>query len=263
MINRASGTAWRALRGVALTVVVGSIPTMASATPSTTYWAPSVATCQAKGVPQITYDTYSGKDSAYPIDTGLTIGILPGDKVQAEIGYDVLLPGANPTQFYVNGKICIPEKAMGKGSPAIGVGIYNVGFKKDVTNYDAVYVMVQKSLPFGGYIAGGFYHGTPTALFTSSEGKEAKNGALVGWASPDIKIGLTGLQKILFIGDIQTGKNVLGGGGFGADIYFNDYIGLIVGPVFYTDSKLQPGQAKHLWTAQIDIDIPLGKAKTP
>jgi hypothetical protein len=35
---------------------------------------------------------------------------------------------------------------------------------------------------------------------------------------------------------------------------------LIVGPVWYTDSKLQPGGASHLWTTQIDVDIPLGKA---
>ena len=42
--------------------------------------------------------------------------------------------------------------------------------------------------------------------------------------------------------------------------YFNDYVDLIVGPVFYLDSKLQPGGAAHLWTTQIDVDIPLGKA---
>jgi hypothetical protein len=58
---------------------------IASATPSTTYWAPSVATCQAKYVPHITYDTYYGKGTpppglgapTYPIDTGLTMWILP------------------------------------------------------------------------------------------------------------------------------------------------------------------------------------------
>ena len=81
-------------------------PALALATPSTTYWAPSVATCQARNVPHVTYDTYYGKKGGYPIDTGLTMGILPGEKVQAEIGYDLLLPGSDPTLFYVNGKIC-------------------------------------------------------------------------------------------------------------------------------------------------------------
>src|SRR5215510_13586313 len=77
---------------------------MAFATPSSTYWAPSVATCQAKYVPHVSYDTYYGKSTpppasgaaTYPIDTGLTMGVLPWDNVQAEVGYDVLLPSSNP-----------------------------------------------------------------------------------------------------------------------------------------------------------------------
>ena len=52
------------------------VPALASATPSTTYWAPSVATCQPKAVPHVTYDTYYGKKGSFPIDTGLTIGAL-------------------------------------------------------------------------------------------------------------------------------------------------------------------------------------------
>jgi len=40
-------------------------------------------------------------------------------------------------------------------------------------------------------------------------------------------------------------------------------VSLIVGPVFYFDSTLQPGGASHLWTTQLDIDIPLGRAKKP
>ncbi|MFN7985115.1 MAG: hypothetical protein U0Q11_25005 [Vicinamibacterales bacterium] len=59
---------------------------------------------------------------------GLTMGILPGDKVQAEVGYDLLMPGSDPTQFYLNGKICFTENSMGKGVPGIGVGIANIGF---------------------------------------------------------------------------------------------------------------------------------------
>ena len=75
------------------------VPAAAQATPSTIYWAPSVATCQAFGVPHITYDTYASKTGAYPIDTGLTVGLLPGNKVQAEAGFDLLLPGQKPTHL--------------------------------------------------------------------------------------------------------------------------------------------------------------------
>jgi len=260
-------------QGFALAVAsIALVPTAAFATPSTTYWAPSVATCQGKYVPHITYDTYYGKGipppnagaPAYPIDTGLTMGILPWDKFQAEVGYDVLLPSSDPVFFFLNAKLCTPESSLFKGSPAISVGIYNVGFKKDITDYNVVHLMFQKTLPVGGYIAAGLYHGMSDVLFRNSDGDVKKTGAIVGWSSPDIKVGLKGLEKITLIADIQTGKNILGGGGFGADIYFNDYIALIVGPVWYTDSNLQPGGAKHLWTTQIDIDIPLAKAaKTP
>ena len=175
--------------------------------------------------------TVFGKKGGYPIDTGLTIGILPGDKVQAEVGYDLLLPGSDPTQFYLNGKICFTENSMGKGAPGIGVGIMNVGFA-DGTRYNMTYAMAQKSLPIGGYIAAGVYHGLSDSLFYSSEGKKTQNGALVGWMSPDIKVGVTGLDKILLTADVQTGKN-----GFGA------------------------GGQSMMWTTQLDIDIPLGKKK--
>jgi hypothetical protein len=80
--------------------VLALIPVAAQATPSTTYWAPSTASCQARGVPHVTYDTYfwkgppAGAQGApgYPIDTGVTTGFLPFNKVQGEVGFDVLLP---------------------------------------------------------------------------------------------------------------------------------------------------------------------------
>jgi hypothetical protein len=245
---------------------VAVVPAIATATPSTTY-SPSIATCQGKYVPHVTYDTYYGKGTpppgagtpAYPIDTGLTMGVLPWDKLQAEVGYDILLPSSDPVFFFLNAKICTPQSAVFNRSPAISFGIYNVGFKQNVTDYNAIHLMFQESLPVGGYLAAGVYHGMSDTLFTNSDGNVAKTGAMLGWASPDIKIGLKGLEKLVIAADVQTGKNVLGGGGAGVYIFFNDYVSLLVGPVFYTDSALQPGGAKHLWTTQLDIDIPLGK----
>src|SRR5205085_9695524 len=88
-----------------------------------TYWAPTVATCQAEYTPHITCDTYYGKGTpppgagapAYPIDTGLTMGLLPTDKFQVEGGYDVLLPSSDPTFFFLNFKACTPESSLFKG----------------------------------------------------------------------------------------------------------------------------------------------------
>ena len=254
------------MKTTTMLIVAMCVASVASATPTTTFWAPSTAMCQAAGVPHVTYDTYYGRGTpppnagspVYPVDTGLTMGILPFSKVQAEVGYDLLLPSSNPVFAFVNGKLCTPESSLFKGSPGLSVGMYNVGFHKNITDYNVMHMMAQKSLPFGGYIAAGLYHGFNSLLFTNSEAKVVKTGAMVGWSSPDINVGRKGLKKIDVIADVQTGKNVLGAGGVGADIYFNDYIGLIVGPVFFIDKALQPGGAAHLWTTQLDIDIPLG-----
>lgn len=262
-------TTFRAVMFTMVTTVaaVALAPTTALATPSTTYWAPSTASCQAKYVPHITYDTYFRKGTpppgagtpTYPIDMGLTMGILPSDKIQAEVGYDLLLPSSDPVFFFLNAKICTPESSMFKGSPAISFGLWNVGFKKDVTDYNAAHLMFQKAFPAGGYVAAGLYHGMSDVLFTNSDGKVVKTGAMIGVFSPDIPVGVKGLKKLNLAADIQTGKNVLGGGGFGLYLYFTDTVDLLIGPVWYTDRKLQPGGASWLWTAQIDIDIPHGK----
>src|SRR6266568_4174719 len=80
---------------------------IASATPSTTYWAPSTTYVQPYLVPHITYDSYFTKESAYPLTLGLTMGILPFDKIQLEIGFDLSLPTENP--LALNAKLGTPE----------------------------------------------------------------------------------------------------------------------------------------------------------
>ena len=249
--------------GALLAVVL--MPALVYATPSTTFWAPSTASCQAAGVPHITYDTYFWKGPAvgvqgapgYPIDTGLTAGLLPFKKLQAEAGFDLLLPSPEP--LLLNWKLCAPESSLFAGSPGISFGFYNVGFKKDVTNYNVLHLMFQKALPTGGYVAAGVYHGFNRTLFTNSDGNVVQTGAMIGAGSPDIQIGLRGLKKMNFAADVQTGNNVLGAWGFGANVYFADNVSLLVGPVFFLDKNLQPGASKYMWTAQLDIDIPLGR----
>lgn len=256
----------RILQRVCLTLMAFSVvPALALATPSTTFWAPSTASCQARGVPHITYDTYFWKGPAagaagarnYPIDTGVTIGVLPFGKVQGEAGFDLLLPSQDP--LFLNAKLCTPESSLFRGSPAISGGVYNVGFKKDVTSYNVAHLMVQKSLPVGGYVAAGVYHGFSDVLFTNSDGDVEKTGAMLAWSSPDLQIGRKGVRKMNVAVDVQTGKNVLGGWGFGPYIYFADNVSLLVGPTFFFDRKLQPGGSKYLWSMQLDIDLPLGR----
>lgn len=255
----------RAGRSLVLSVAgVALAPALALATPSTTYWAPSTASCQGWRLLHVTYDTYFGKGPAagtqgapnYPIDTGLTVGFLPSQKIQGEVGFDLLLPSQDPLFF--NAKLCTPEGSFFGGSPAISFGIYNVGTKKGVTDYNALHLMVQKGIGGGGYVSAGLYHGLKESLFVNSDGEVVRTGAMLGFFSPDINVNVKGLKKINLAADIQTGKNVLGAWGFGVYFYFADGISLLTGPVFFLDRDLQPGGRKLLWTAQVDVDIPLG-----
>jgi hypothetical protein len=53
-----------------------------------------------------------------------------------------------------------------------------------VTDYDVLHFMAHKSIPGGGYVAAGLYHGLGSAaLFTNSEGGVARNGAMAGFLS--------------------------------------------------------------------------------
>lgn len=232
------------------------VSTALYATPSSTFWAPSTAGCQVWATPHITYDSYFSDGAAYPTDIGLTAGILPFEKLQAEIGLDVLYPSSDP--LYLSGKLCTPESSLFENSPGIGIGIYNVGFKKDISNYNVLYGVLQKSIPgIGGYVSLGLYHGLNETLFSNSKGDKVQTGFLAAIASPDIQIGLNNLKKINFVADIQTGKNILGAWGFGTNIYFADNVSLLTGPVFFLDKAAQPGGESFFWTAQLDVDIAL------
>lgn len=252
------------LRNVSIGVLAGILlPALAFATPSTTYWSPATASCQGR-MPHITYDTYFRKGPAagtqgapnYPIDTGLTAGVLPFSKLQGEVGFDLLLPTNNP--LFLNAKLCTPESSLFKGSPGLSFGIYNWGFDKDITDYNVFHVMGQKTLPGGsGYVSLGAYHAMNKTLLTNSDGKVVQNGLMAGFFSPDIKVNAKGLKKINLAADVQTGKNILGAWGFGTYFYFTDTISLLTGPVFFLDKALQPGGKRTLWTLQLDIDIPL------
>lgn len=236
----------------------------ALATPSTTYWAPSTTYVQPYLVPHITYDTYFGKgvfagqagSPIYPVTTGIEIGVLPWQALNLEVGFDLLLPSEDP--LLLNAKVGTPEDTFFTGSPSLSFGIFGVGTKSDVTDYDAIHAMAQKNLPFGGYVAAGFYYGLGSkVLWSSSDGDENRAGFMGAISSPDININLPGLKKIIAVADVQTGKNVYGAGGFGLYFYFTDTIDLLTGPVFFFDDKLQPGGSSWLWTVQIDIDVTL------
>ncbi len=254
----------------ATVAAIAALAPPAGATPSTTFWAPSTTYVQPFGLPHLTYDTYFWKNAAYPITTGITVGVLPFDKVQLEVGYDLLLPSQNPVLFLLNAKLGTPEDTFFKGSPSISAGIFGVGIKgkqsdTDLgTSWDMAHLMVQKNFPWGGYVAAGGYYGLGTEeLFRGDDGKPHRAGFIGAITSPDINVNLPGLKKLIVVADTQTGNNVFGAAGGGVYFYFNDYIDVLTGPVYFFDRTHQPGGDRWQWTVQLDVDIPFKSAPPP
>ena len=244
------------ITGLLLGSLVG-FTTLVFATPSTSFWAPSTPYLQPFGVMHVTYDTYFRDNASYPVDTGLTIGVLPFEKLQMEVGFDLLQPGNYPVSF--NGKIGSPENALFKGSPGWSFGAFNVGTKKDVTDTNVLYFMLGKTFPVIGEPEIGFYNGLNKNLMLSSDGGEQRSGLMAGWFSPDIKAPY--INKMVLTADIMTGSNALGAWGGGIYFYFTPQISLLTGPVWFFDREMQPGKADFLWTMQLDIDFDVKPAK--
>jgi hypothetical protein len=243
----------------------------AQATPSTTFYTPATTYVQPFLVPHITYDTYFNGKGAYPIDTGLTMGILPFEKLQAEVGIDAMWPYKGfymePSgPLFLNAKLGLPENAFGAWFPGISAGVQGVGFTKG-TAFHMLHGEISKTIPVGTLVAGGYYGaGGDDALWTSSDGAVHRAGVMGAFVTPDIVLDLTGLKKINFFADVMTGKNAFGGGGPGIGLYFTPAIDVLTGPVFFFDKALQPpvppgGEGSSMmWTVQLDVDIDFAPA---
>jgi hypothetical protein len=259
----------KALEALAVSALLATAHA-AHATPSTTFWTPATTYVQPYLVPHITYDTYVAEKGSFQNDYGLTIGILPFEKLQGEIGIDSFMPGLAKDNIYLNGKLVVPEGAFEKWQPGVSLGIMGAGFKTDVSNFDILHGEIGKTFPVVGNVVVGGYYGLNDKLMISSAGKKQQAGAIAGWTSPDIELNLTGLNKINFMADVQTGKNAFGAWGAGIGIYFTPAIDILTGPVFFFDDAATvqlPGPGVSavatrpgmLWTVQLDVDFDLGR----
>jgi len=236
--------------------------TAAMATPSTTYWTPMVMDIQGYKVGHLGIDNYfaaekpktdSGAVNSFPTDVGLTVGVLPFEKIQMEIGIDALYPSADP--YFFNGKIGAPEDALFKGAPALQVGIFNVGTKNKVTNQDIVYGVIGKTIPVLGRVTIGPYIGNAAAL-KNKDGNTENTGFMVAFDHgflPAKDAAGSEYNKVVLAADYASGKNAIGGGGAGLYYYFTKDISFLTGPVWFNEKAIN-GTWK--WTTQIDINFP-------
>jgi hypothetical protein len=233
----------------------------AMATPSTTNWTPMTLDIQSYKVMHLGIDNYftvdkkadSGDQGAFPTDVGLTIGVLPFEKIQMEVGVDANYPSDNPYMF--NAKIGAPEDVLFKYSPALQVGIFGAGTKDKVTNYNVLYGVIGKSIPSVGRLSVGPYFGNKDTLVNAS-GEKENTGFMVAFDRglfPTKDAAGNEYNKVVLCADYASGKNAIGGGGPGVYYFFTKDISLLTGPIFFNEKAIN-GAWK--WSAQLDINFP-------
>jgi hypothetical protein len=237
--------------------------TAAMATPSTQIWIPSTD-IQGFGTAHLGIDNYvrttSKNGGLNTYDLGLTFGVLPWEKVQAEVGIDYMESGSNvgtdQHPIYFNAKIGTPEDSLFKYSPAIAIGIYNAGTQTSgsaKTAQNISYGLLARTLPVVGRISAGGYHAAQSSVAFSVDpvtGSElVNNGALLSWDRT-----LSEITDKLWVGvDYMSGNNANGSLNFGVSWAFTKNVSVILGYDIY--NNVNTG-GKNTFNTQLDINFP-------
>jgi hypothetical protein len=239
------------------------------ATPSTQIWIPSTDIQPYKTF-HLNIDAYAragsnddGSRTAPVWVIGPTVGVLPFEKIQAEVGFDLISQGGDADRhpFYGHGKVGTPEGAWFKGSPAVAVGGYNFGTKSGdarapnfelATNQNIVYGLVAKTLPVIGRLSAGYYTGNKKVL-VDENGASDENGVLLSWDRTISEIS----DKLWLAVDYQGGDSALGALSFGAAWSFAKNVSVIFGYDIYNNKDLfGKGTNQNTYTVQVDINFP-------
>lgn len=257
----------------AVVTLVGAFSGMALATPSTQIWIPSTD-IQAFGTAHLNIDGYfrasgvarattSSRD-ANVYDVGPTVGVLPFEKLQAEVGFDYLTMGSDPNDnrpFSGNFKIGTPEDALFSYSPALAFGMYNIGKNPGSANapfvasgQNILYFLAAKTIPaLGpvpslGRVSAGYYRGAKSAL-VNPDGRNDNDGLLLSWDRT-----MAELSDKLWVGvDFMSGHNVNSSINFGASWAFAKNVSVIVGYDVWKEKSLAGNNSV---TVQVDINWP-------
>ena len=251
--------------GVALAAfaLCGLTATVASATPSTQIWIPSTD-IQAYKTVHLNFDTYirdrnnaDGSRTAPVVVIGPTVGVLPFQKIQAEARLRRDLRGGDADKYplYGHGKVGTPEDSLFKLSPAVAIGMYNIGTKSgDVrngelaTNQDIAYALVAKTLPVVGRLSAGYFAGNKKVL-VDENGRSDEKGVLLSWDRTMTEIS----DKLWLAVDYQGSNSALGALSFGASWAFAKNVSVILGYDIYNERKTG---GENTVTLQLDINFP-------
>jgi len=282
------------MAAAALTLI-GAFSGMAYATPSTQIWIPSTD-IQPFGVFHLNIDSYfraSGTPMAPPVgqygvgvatrdanfyDVGPTIGILPFEKIQMEVGFDYLTNANDPNDnrpFSGNFKLGTPEDSLFTYSPALAFGMYNIGKNPGNGNAPGVtsgqnilYFLAARTLPAMGpvpslgRVSAGYYYGAKSALVAPMNAYQAAVVASGFGAPPSSNDGLllswdrtmTELTDKLWVGvDYFSGHNVNSSINFGASWAFSKNVSVIFGFDYWMEHAVA---GNNTFTVQVDLNWP-------
>ncbi len=235
-----NGTAVRALLAAILLTGLAR-PAKAGATASTQIWNPSTD-IQKSGTVHFGIDNYfsiaDNKNNPYMIypDVGVTVGVLK----YLEVGFDLIEPTADP--LYFNLKLGLPESGA---RPALALGAFNFGTKKDVTDCNMVYGLAARTFPTVGRISLGYYTGLNENLFLDENGDKQAGGVIATWDK-------TLTDKIWASVDYASGQSWYGSLSFGCSYAFSPNVSVVFGYVLFNNDKVVPN---HTFTTQVDINI--------
>lgn len=235
----------------ALFLMAGGI---AFATPSTQIWNPSTDV-QPYQVWHVTLDNYirtskTGAISNNVYDAGLTVGVLPFEKIQLEAGFDYMETGTNSvadrSPIYFNAKLGTPENSLAAGSPALAIGGYNFGTKTGVTTQNISYALAAKTFPFGR-LSVGYYRGSQRVL-TDETGQAANDGMILSWDRTMTEIS----DKLWFAVDYASGKSANGALNIGFSWLFAPNTSVIFAYDIYNNRNTG---GRPTFTTQVDINF--------
>jgi hypothetical protein len=194
-----------------------------------------------------------GSGSRIPTVTnvGLTIGILPFEKLNAEIGFDHKT-GLGPLDdypLYGNLKVGIPENALGAFFPAIAVGIFDVGTKSDLTDFNIVYAKAAKTFSAGDFLLGrtsvGYFTGNDKILLDEN-GRSDNEGLMFAWERTFPELA----DKFWLCVEYMGTRSGYGAWNVGASWKFAPNLAVLGGYDLFNNAALA-----NTFTLQVDVDF--------
>jgi hypothetical protein len=233
------------------------------AVPSGEVWTPATLDIQPYGVLRVNvvnffsmFETAKGGASAFPTISGLSLGVLPFNKIQMEVGVDLEEPSDYPVYF--NAKLGTPEDALFKWCPGMSVGVFNVGTQKGQSDMDIVYAVIGKTIPKVGRIQVGPYFGNRnSSYFFIPDAGDDDLGVMVGFDRGFLSVKDRNggeFNRMVLAADYASGKNAFGGGGVGLYYYFTRGAAVLTGPVWFNEPLIN-GEWK--WTIQVYLNADL------